>query len=195
MTARPSVAVRDLAAGDLEAAWALDQDCFEPGIAYSRAEIRSFVSRPGAIALAAESGGRLLGFAIAERRGSRGYIVTIDVAEAARRRGLGRRLFGEILRRLADDGARRIRLEVDVRNAGAIRFYEELGFEKTRVLRALLRARTGRFRNGAGGVRVGESDGDRQRWRSNSPPRPKPLPLTGGEGEESLATLSQQFAA
>ena len=135
MTGRPAVAIRDLTADDLDEAWALDQECFEPGIAYSRAEIRSFVSRPGAIALAAETGGRLVGFAIAERRGSRGHVVTIDVAESARRRGLGRRLFGEIFRRLADEGARRIRLEVDVRNAGAIRFYEELGFEKTRVLR------------------------------------------------------------
>ncbi len=135
MTARAAVVLRDLAADDLEDAWALDQECFEPAIAYSRAEIRSFFSRPGAIALAAESRGRLVGFAIAERRGQRGHVVTIDVAEAVRRRGLGRRLFGEIFRRLGDDGARRIRLEVDVRNAGAIRFYEQLGFEKTRLLR------------------------------------------------------------
>jgi ribosomal-protein-alanine N-acetyltransferase len=136
VTALPPITLRDLRAGDLEAAHALDQACFEPEISYSRAEIRSFTARPGAIALAAEAGGALAGFAIAERRGPRGHIVTIDIAAAARRRGLGRRLFGELLRRLEDAGASQIRLEVDVRNAGAIRFYEGLGFQRTRVLRS-----------------------------------------------------------
>ena len=135
MSARPPVVVRELLASDLEEAWALDQRCFEPGIAYSRAEIRSFFVRPGAVALAAERGGRLDGFAIAERRGARGHVITIDVAEGARRRGVGRRLFTELFARLEDAGAREIRLEVDVRNAGAIRFYETLGFGRTRIRR------------------------------------------------------------
>lgn len=127
--------LRDLRREDLEAAWALDQACFEPGIAYSRSEIRSFLTRPGAIALAAEAGGRLEGFAIAERRGRHGHVITIDVAAESRRRGLGRRLFTELSRRLEAAGAREIRLEVDVRNAAAIRFYEGLGFERTHTLR------------------------------------------------------------
>jgi len=134
MTAAAPITLRDLRADDLEAAWALDQSCFEEGIAYSRAEIRSFIARPGAIALGAESDGRLAGFAIAERRARRGHVVTIDIAASSRRRGLGRRLFAELLQRLEGAGATRIRLEVDVRNAGAIRFYEGLGFARTRTL-------------------------------------------------------------
>jgi ribosomal-protein-alanine N-acetyltransferase len=134
VTDLPPIALRDLGLGDLEAAYALDKSCFEPGIAYSRAEIRSFIARPGAIALAAEAAGGLVGFAIAERRGRRGHVITIDIAEAARRRGLGRRLFAELLLRLEAAGATEIRLEVDVRNAGAIRFYEGLGFQRTRTL-------------------------------------------------------------
>ncbi len=136
MTSLPPIALRDLRAGDLEVAYALDQECFDPGIAYSRSEIRSFLSRPGAVALAAEADGALEAFAIAERRGGRGHVVTIDVAPTSRRRGLGRRLFEELSRRLEAAGARHIRLEVDVRNAGAIRFYEGLGFERTRTLRS-----------------------------------------------------------
>ena len=134
MSPKATVVVRELLAADLEEAWALDQRCFEPGIAYSRAEIRSFVSRPGAVALAADCEGRLDGFAIAERRGARGHVITIDVEESSRRRGVGRRLFEELFGRLEEGGAREIRLEVDVRNAGAIRFYESLGFDRTRVL-------------------------------------------------------------
>ncbi len=130
------IRIRDFRPDDLEAAYELDQRCFEPGIAYSRSEIRSFVSRSGALALAAEAGGALEAFAIAERHGARGHVVTIDVAPTSRRRGLGRRLFEELTRRLEAAGARHIRLEVDVRNAGAIRFYEGLGFERTRTLRS-----------------------------------------------------------
>jgi len=136
VTERAAFALRDLRADDLDAAYALDQACFEPGIAYSRAEIRELLARPATVALASESAaGRLEAFAIAGRRGSRGHIVTIDIAAGSRRRGLGRRIFVELSRRLAEAGAREIRLEVDVRNAAAIRFYESLGFEKTRTLR------------------------------------------------------------
>lgn len=131
------ITLRDLEPkGDLEAAFALDQVCFEPGIAFSRAEIRSFLARPGRVALAAEADGELAGFAIAERRGSRGHIVTIDVAPSARRRGLGKRLLAALLGRLEEDGARQIRLEVDVRNTSAMRFYERMGFTPTRTLRS-----------------------------------------------------------
>ena len=136
MTQPAAVVLRELGAADLEEAYALDQACFEPGIAYSRAEIRGFLARPGVFAVAAEAGGRLAAFAIAERRGRQGHVITIDIAAPARRRGLGRKLFTEVARRLAAAGAREIRLEVDVRNTGAIRFYESLGFERTRTLRS-----------------------------------------------------------
>ena len=136
MTARAAPRLRDLRPEDLEAAHALDRACFEPGIAYDRAELRWLMSRPGAFGLAVEDRGRLVAFSIAERRGRTGHLVTIDIAASARRRGLGRRLFAETSRRLRDAGAEEIRLEVDVRNAGAIRFYESLGFERTRTLKS-----------------------------------------------------------
>jgi [ribosomal protein S18]-alanine N-acetyltransferase len=128
--------IRDLSDDDLEAAFRLDQACFEPEIAYDRSELRWLMDRPGALGLAVEAGGRLAAFAIAERRGRMGHLVTIDIAASARRRGIGRRLFAEISRRLREAGGDEIRLEVDVRNGGAIRFYESLGFETTRTLKS-----------------------------------------------------------
>ena len=130
-----SIRLREFLPEDLEAAFALDQICFEPGIAYSRSEIRGFLSRAGSVALIAEDGGALAGFAIAHRRSAKGHIVTIDVAPGWRRRGAGKVLLTELLRRLAEAGAREIRLEVDARNAGAIRFYEQMGFRATRTLK------------------------------------------------------------
>ncbi len=131
----PSFRLREFLPGDLEAAYALDQVCFEPGIAYARSELRGFLARAGSVALVAEDGGVLAGFAIGHRRGAKGHVVTIDIAPGLRRRGAGQLLLAELLRRLGAGGAREIRLEVDARNAGAIAFYEQMGFRSTRVLK------------------------------------------------------------
>lgn len=128
------VRIRDFDPRDLEAAFALDQLCFEPGIAYTRGQLRAFLARPDACGLIAEADGGLAGFAIGHRAGSNGHIVTIDIAAAHRRRGVGRALLTEIVGRLEGAGARRIRLEVDLRNPGAIAFYQSLGFRETRRL-------------------------------------------------------------
>jgi [ribosomal protein S18]-alanine N-acetyltransferase len=127
--------IRDFGWMDLEAAYRLDQACFEPEIAYTQGQLRHFLSRENSCGLVAEVEGVLAGFAIGHRSGASGHIVTIDVASGHRRSGVGRALLRELVRRLEDSGARRIRLEVDLRNAVAIRFYEGLGFRESRRLR------------------------------------------------------------
>jgi ribosomal-protein-alanine N-acetyltransferase len=129
------IRLREVGPGDLEALYLLDQACFEPDIAYTRGQLRHFLSRENSCGLAAEVGGVLAGFAIGHRSGASGHIVTIDVASGHRRSGVGRALLRELVRRLEDSGALRIRLEVDLRNAVAIRFYESLGFRESRRLR------------------------------------------------------------
>ena len=61
-------------------------------------------------------------------------MLTLDVHPEYRRRRLGDALMRAVLSRLAEDGATETRLEVDVRNAGAIAFYERLGFRPLRRL-------------------------------------------------------------
>ena len=129
------ILLRDFRPTDLEAAYELDQLCFEPDVAYTRGQLRHFLSRENASGIVAEVDGDLAGFAVGHRSGSRGHVVTIDVSSAHRRRGVGGSLLRELVRRLEESGARRVRLEVDLRNAGAIRFYESLGFQETRRLR------------------------------------------------------------
>ena len=128
--------VREYRPEDLDAAYRLDQSCFEEGISYTRGQIRAFLAREGAIALVvdAENEEDLDAFAIGHVAGRRGHVVTIDIAGRARKRGLGRRVFEELLARMAQAGAREIRLEVDVRNGDAIRFYERMGFRTARRL-------------------------------------------------------------
>jgi len=127
--------LRNVRKGDLEALYRLDQACFEPDIAYTRGQLRDLLSRDHAVGLVAEVEGALSGFAIGHRTGGRGHVVTLDVAGGYRRRGVGRVLLRELVERLERAGARTVRLEVDLRNVGAIRFYERLGFRETRRLR------------------------------------------------------------
>jgi [ribosomal protein S18]-alanine N-acetyltransferase len=128
--------IRNARPADLQRLWELDRICFEPGIAYSPADLRLFVGLAGAECLVAETGGELEGFALGyPDRSSRAHVVTLDVHPSARRRGLGSELLEGLLERLAAAGADRAVLEVDVRNSGAIAFYRGLGFRRSGRLR------------------------------------------------------------
>lgn len=122
---------------DLDALFALDQACFRPGIAYSRADLGYYLSHPRSISIVAEDDATksLPGFVIAEthlEEGRRiGHIITIDVAPAARKSGLGRMLMEAMLDRLGTLGTAMVRLEVAIDNAVAQCFYQRLGFSCT----------------------------------------------------------------
>lgn len=122
--------IREAFSADYDAFYQLDQQCFPPGIAYSRADFRAFLSQAHSIALLAEhTSGALLGFILAgqRRKGEAryGYIVTIDVAESARRQGVGSALLFAAERHLKEDGLETMRLEVAVDNDAAQQFYEQ----------------------------------------------------------------------
>ena len=107
----------------------LDRSCFEPGIAYSAAEMQRYLSLATREAIVAESEGEIVGFCLGYRAPQDiGRIITLDVRSDRRRSGLGRELLTSTILRLASAGARETVLEVDERNQGAIAFYEELGF-------------------------------------------------------------------
>jgi ribosomal-protein-alanine N-acetyltransferase len=130
-----ALSVREVIPADLEALYLLDQVCFEPGIAYSRGELRRFLAIATARGVVAEDDGALAGFAIGYLSGRRtAHVVTLDVRPGHRRTGLGRTLLEELLARLIGAGATRGRLEVSTENAGAIAFYEKLGFQTTHRL-------------------------------------------------------------
>jgi ribosomal-protein-alanine N-acetyltransferase len=126
---------RDYRRSDFEAMLALDRECFPPGIAYSASELREFLSRKTAEALVVERDGGVVAFVLGWRRGGEGHVITLDVATAARRQGLGRRLLAELEERFRAAGARRVRLETAVTNTLAIAFYERLGYRKVGWLR------------------------------------------------------------
>jgi [ribosomal protein S18]-alanine N-acetyltransferase len=121
---------------DFEALFALDQACFPPGIAWSKAELLYFLKHGNNFTVVAEGEQPgIAGFAIAgtQRRGGKptGRLITIDVRAAARRRQLGHALMLAVEERLRAAGASTVVLEVAVDNAPAQAFYERHGFART----------------------------------------------------------------
>lgn len=129
------IVFRDYRDTDLEAMFRLDEACFAEEFRFDRESMREFAEERNAIVrIAEEVGGELAGFIIvhAERvaAGWRAYVVTLDVAAEWRQKGLGRRLMREAEACAVAAGVRRMQLHVFRGNAGAIRFYERLGYER-----------------------------------------------------------------
>jgi [ribosomal protein S18]-alanine N-acetyltransferase len=139
--------LRDFRHEELEALWRIDQQCFAPGISYTRLELGTFLRRPGAFALVADSlaAGKTLereqlspvpvGFIVAEtgRRGS-GHIITIDVLPHARRAGIGSRLLQAAEDRLRAAQCYAVILETAVDNQAALSFYKRHFYDIIRTL-------------------------------------------------------------
>lgn len=134
--ARPSlVVIRAFQHEDFESAYRLDQSCYPPGIAYSRAELAAYLSLPGTAAWVAEEGGETAGFILVRRVGrARGHVVTLDIRESRRRRGLGSRLLAEAEEWLRKQGVQRVRLETAVTNEAAVAFWQRAGYQTTAIL-------------------------------------------------------------
>jgi ribosomal-protein-alanine N-acetyltransferase len=153
--------LRDYEKRDFDALFKLDRLCFEPGIAYSRPELSSFIEQRRAHTIVAEwseaalaealpgealrSEAELAGTTKARRpiagfvnfhfkREGYGHIITIDVHPDARRLRLGTELIQATCEKLRKLTAFMVVLEVAVNNHGALAFYDRHGFKRVKVL-------------------------------------------------------------
>ena len=126
--------IRDFRSEDFETLWRMDQECFPPGIAYSRPELKAYVRGRGSFTLVATNGdgGSAKGFIVAHA-GTVGHIVTIDVSSAARRSGVGSLLLRTAEDRLRAVGMSEVGLETAVDNTSALAFYKRHGFSVVRT--------------------------------------------------------------
>jgi len=113
---------------DFDTLYEIDQACYEPAIAYSKREFRNYLRFPGAECVIAEENGIAAGFCLTAYQQARGYIITIDVLEKFRRRGVGTALLLEVERRLAAHGVKEIGLETATDNESAIAFWQRHGY-------------------------------------------------------------------
>jgi [ribosomal protein S18]-alanine N-acetyltransferase len=134
------IVLRDYRPTDLDAMFQLDQECFSAEFRFDRESMRMFAEEQGAvIRIAEEIGDGIVGFVIAHvqrvAKEWRGYVVTLDVAEQHRGRGIARRLMEQAEFRVAAAGARWMELHVFTGNESAIRFYEGMGYERIAIRR------------------------------------------------------------
>jgi ribosomal-protein-alanine N-acetyltransferase len=125
--------IREYAPADLSALYALDQVCFVPEIAYSLEELQYFIEQRDSLTLVAQAE-QVAGFSIVERPHTRSryfaHLITMDVAPAWRKQGVGSALMRAMEIRLLEERISRIRLEVAVDNLPAQRFYRSFGYEE-----------------------------------------------------------------
>src|SRR5579862_7639351 len=102
-----SIVIREFRPEDFDTLWRMDQECFPPGISYSKRELRTYLGYRGAFTLVAVDvlSSQPQGFIVAQS-GTTGHIITIDVLAAARHSGVGSMLIKAAEERLRATGCR-----------------------------------------------------------------------------------------
>ncbi len=127
--------LRSFRPSDFETLFRIDQACFPRGISYSRAELASYIAQPVSKTWVAEEGGAVVGFTVADRQPKQvGHIITVDVVEASRRRGVGNALMDAAEDWARSQGLRLVYLETAEDNRNAQQFYQARGYEKVRKI-------------------------------------------------------------
>ena len=128
-----AIVVRDYIPEDFESLWRMDQECFPPGISYSKQELSGFVRHRGSFTLVAtDDKEKLQGFIVAHCAAS-GHVITIDVGPSTRRSGVGSRLLRAAEERMRAAGCRAVGLETAVDNLTALSFYKRHGYDVIRT--------------------------------------------------------------
>lgn len=130
----PSTSVRPAAVDDCDILSEIHAEAFRRG--WSEAEFEALLVQDGVHALIAEHGRwgrrrRAAGFVLYRTVVDEAEILSVAVAQACRRRGIGRRLLDETLRCLYREGIRTLHLEVEDANVAALALYRGLDFETT----------------------------------------------------------------
>lgn len=130
------ISLRPFCPADLDTLAAVDQACFPPGIAYTRAELAGFIGQGNAKTWVAEAEEEIVGFVVAERPARQvAHIITIDVVEPWRRRGVGAKLMDAVESWASEQGLRMIYLETAEDNSSAQRFYQKRGYVQIESLK------------------------------------------------------------
>jgi ribosomal-protein-alanine N-acetyltransferase len=121
-------ALRSYEPHDFAALHKLDQACFPPGISYSKTTLRYFLTLASADCVVAVDENHIAGFILSEENPPLAHIITLDVAEKQRRRGVGTALLKKLEANLALRGVRPILLETATDNEAAVAFWQRHGY-------------------------------------------------------------------
>lgn len=136
-------ALREFRDEDFSTLLHIDQSCFVSGIAYTSAELKTYIFRrnsftfvaetsdhvhPGTQPAARSDSNHILGFIVAERNRALGHIITIDVLQEARRHRIGSVLLSAAESQLGSWKCSKVQLETAVDNIAALTFYKRHGY-------------------------------------------------------------------
>ena len=106
----------------------LDRCCFPPGIAYSKSTLRYFLALAEAECLVATAGEKIAGFILAGLQAPLAHIITLDVSDRNRGKGVGSLLLRSIENVISARGGRTVLLQTAVDNQAGIGFWKRHGF-------------------------------------------------------------------
>ncbi len=120
---------------DFAALYKLDQKCFPPVIAYSKATLRYFLAQPSAECIVAVESERVAGFILTEENPPLAHVITLDVDPQRRRAGIGSALVAESEHSLGLRAVRTMLLETAVSNEAGVAFWQRHGYRIEAVLK------------------------------------------------------------
>lgn len=126
-----NLVVREFCLDDYEgliALWEAARLPYRPQGRDAREAFARQIREPTAIYLVAELEGTLVGSVLGTHDGRKGWINRLAVHPERRRRGIARRLVGEIERRLRAGGIEIVAALVEDWNATSLRVFERLGY-------------------------------------------------------------------
>lgn len=136
----PHIAIRDMDIDDMAAVFHLGEALFtsrELPILYrtwDAYEVTNYFNTDPDFCLVAEENDEILGFALGttfEKEGSPwkyGYLAWIGVKEDQQNRGIGKRLYRELERRMKEEGVRMVIVDSEADNKDALVFFQRTGF-------------------------------------------------------------------
>ncbi|CAN5674168.1 ribosomal protein S18-alanine N-acetyltransferase [soil metagenome] len=121
-----NVVLRNMTTNDVPAIVEIERESYS--VPWSESTFRGLLRRRDAELVVAALDEQVVGYAAFWCVVDQGELGNVAVTAAARRRGVGERLVGEVIRRAAGRGVREVFLEVRPSNAGARRLYDRFGF-------------------------------------------------------------------
>lgn len=116
----------------LDKLYEIEEQCFDQE-AFTKRQIAYLLTDYNTIALIAKANSDIAGFIITqvevEENTEFGHIITINVAQTYRRKGIATKLLHEIETLLKQKGISECRLEVREDNNSAIKLYQTLGYQ------------------------------------------------------------------
>ena len=129
-----NVELRRLETRDLDVVEAIERESYPTP--WSRVMFDAELRKPSALALGAfTESDVLVGYAFVSRYVDAWHVMNVAVADSYRRRGIASALLERLFAVTESDPQRGYTLEVRVSNTGAIRLYEQLGFEARGIRR------------------------------------------------------------